>query len=57
MGNKKGTKKTNKKTKTKVAKHGRKFKNTNSKALVRKKDVKMKFKYKHPISTSPAFFA
>ena len=34
--------------KTRVGKHGKKTKNVNSNALVRKKDVKMKFKYKHP---------
>ena len=41
--------KTNDRTiKTKKAKRAKKMKNTDSKALVRKKDVKMKFKYKHP---------
>ena len=36
MGTKKGNKKANKNTKTKVGKHGKKLKNANSKALVRK---------------------
>ena len=47
MGNKKKKiNKTDKKIKT--GKHGKKVKNSNTNALVRKKDVKMKFKYKHP---------
>lgn len=36
------------KTIKKTSNKGKRTKNTNSKALVRKKDVKMKFKYKHP---------
>ena len=48
--NKRSTNKNNNKvSKTKVRKSGGKRpKNSNSKALVRKKDTKMKFKYKHP---------
>lgn len=48
MGSKK--RKNNKSTKNKISKSkvGKRAKNSNSKALVRKKDVKMKFKYKHP---------
>ena len=51
MGNKKrkNNKTTNKTvSKSRVGKHGKRTKNVNSNALVRKKDVKMKFKYKHP---------
>jgi len=51
MGNKKrkNNKTTNKAvSKSKVGKHGKRAKNVNTNALVRKKDVKMKFKYKHP---------
>lgn len=47
MGKKKS--RTNKNYKSKTKKSNEKItKNSNSKALVRKKDVKMKFKYKHP---------
>ena len=46
---KKRNNRTNKKeSKTKIRKKGKRINNENSKALVRKKDVKMKFKYKHP---------
>ena len=50
MGSKrKKTKRTtNKENKTRVNKRGKRTKNLTSTALVRKKDVKMKFKYKHP---------
>ena len=46
MGRKKN--KTTNRSKTKSRKNNKKYKNTNETALVRKKDVKMKFKYKHP---------
>ncbi len=45
---KRTSKRTNKHSKTKARKHDKKVKNLNQKSLVRKKDVKMKFKYKHP---------
>ena len=50
MGNKRKrtNKSTNKTSKEKVRKSRKKSNNSNSTALVRKKDVKMKFKYKHP---------
>ena len=51
MGNKKRKKnKTTNKTvpKSSIGKHGKRTKNVNTNALVRKKDVRMKFKYKHP---------
>ena len=50
MGSKrKKTKRTtNKDNKSRVKKSGKRTKNSTSTALVRKKDVKMKFKYKHP---------
>lgn len=50
MGKKKRTtnKANNRTTKSKHEKKEKRVKNSNSKALVRKKDVKMKFKYKHP---------
>lgn len=50
MGKKKKrtNKTTNKETRPKVKKGGKRIKTSNSTALVRKKDVKMKFKYKHP---------
>ena len=50
MGKKKRTtnKTSNKSTKSRNSKNEKRVKNTNSKSLVRKKDVKMKFKYKHP---------
>jgi len=50
MGNKKNKNKksNNKHVKEKIKRSGKKTKNSTSTALVRKKDVKMKFKYKHP---------
>ncbi|MBQ2836452.1 MAG: transglycosylase domain-containing protein [Clostridia bacterium] len=39
---------TNKNSKTKARKHGKKVENSSQNSLIRKKDVKMKFKYKHP---------
>lgn len=45
---KRNNKITNKTSKTKAKKRVKKVKNSNQKSLVRKKDVKMKFKYKHP---------
>lgn len=48
MGNKKGTNKSTNKSYKSKTKKTKKFKSTNSTALVRKKDVRMKFKYKHP---------
>lgn len=50
MGKKKRTtnKANNRTTKSKHEKKEKRVKISNSKALVRKKDVKMKFKYKHP---------
>ena len=38
----------NKTSRSRTSKSGKRKKKTNSNALVRKKDVKMKFKYKHP---------
>jgi len=46
--NKNSNKLNNKDSKSKIKKSGKRVKNSNSTALVRKKDVKMKFKYKHP---------
>jgi len=46
--NKRTNKSNNKNSKSKVTKKGKKSKTSNSKALVRKKDAKIKFKYKHP---------
>ena len=43
-----GKRKKHKEVKSKVRKKGKRIDNSNSKALVRKKDVKVKFKYKHP---------
>ena len=50
MGNKrrKTNRSNNKDSKPRVKKSGKRAKKSNSTALVRKKDVKMKFKYKHP---------
>ena len=48
MGSKKRKNKKSPKNKTSKSKVGKRTKNSDSKALVRKKDVKMKFKYKHP---------
>lgn len=50
MGKKKRTtnRANNRTTKSRKSRKEKRFKETNSNALVRKKDVKMKFKYKHP---------